>query len=139
MGPTYQTNADLYANLRELAQGSFPRRCNTCGRNFKTADELLRATSSIASDHSGLKQGIDDDGTVIIELFRNCSCGSTLMDFFHSRRDVTAAGAQRRHLFDSTVRKLVANGVEEVRARTEILGWLRGQGSNLKNMIEFGK
>ena len=61
------------------------------------------------------------------------------MDFFHGRRDVAPAGVQRRHMADSMVRKLVASGAQEVRAKTEILSWLRGQGGDLKNMNEFGK
>jgi hypothetical protein len=127
-----------YANLRELAQGSFPRRCHTCGRSYETADELLHATTSIASDHSGLKQGFDDDGIAIIESFRNCTCGSTLMDFFHCRRDVTISGVNRRKTFDRLVSQLLNSGIEELRAKAEILKWLQGEGSDLKAMIDSG-
>ncbi|MCK9987662.1 MAG: hypothetical protein AzoDbin1_04134, partial [Azoarcus sp.] len=39
------------------------------------------------------------DGQVIVELFRNCVCGSTLMDCFRDRRDTSEAGLRRRARF----------------------------------------
>ena len=138
MSSTNHPNLNQYANLRELAQGSFPRRCNTCGRNYETADELLRATTSIAADHTGLKQGLDGDGLAIIELFRNCTCGSTLMDFFQCRRDITINGVKRRETVDRLASQLAASGVDTAHAKTEILKWLQGQDSDLINMIDVG-
>ena len=132
------THLNPYSNLRELAQGSFPRRCNTCGRSYESADELLRTTRPIAADHSGLKQGLDDEGLAIIELFRNCTCGSTLMDFFQCRRDVSINGVNRRETFDRLARKFADSGVDIVHAKTEIVKWLQGQDTDRINMIDIG-
>ena len=127
---------DLYANLRELAQGTFPKRCNNCGARYETVEDFVRATKNIQPSASGLKQGRDEDGSAIIELFRNCVCGSTLMDVFFSRRDTSETGAKGRENFDRLLRQLVASGVEVGRARTEILKWLRGQDGGLMNLID---
>jgi hypothetical protein len=135
MCPTNRTDTDLYANLCELAHGTFPKRCNTCGKTYETVDDFIRTSLNIHPQRSGLKQGHDDDGHAIIELFRNCTCGSTLMDCFHSRRDATLSGVKRREDFDRLVLQLVDRGIEVTHARTEILKWLRGQGSELMHMI----
>ena len=135
MWPYDQSNSELYANLSELAQGSFPKRCRNCGTTYGTVDDFVQATLNINPHRSGLKQGFDDDGKEIIELFRNCSCGSTLMHLFESRRDLTTAGAKRRVLFDQLAGRLVESGVQAIEARTAVLQWLRGQDSDLVRML----
>jgi hypothetical protein len=135
--PIYQTNSDLYANLTELALGTFPKQCNYCGITYKTVDEFVLATLNIHPNRSGLKQGFDDDGKVIIELFRNCRCGSTLMDVFHSRRDVSAEGSERRKQFDQLVIRLGENGVQVMEAKVVILKWIRGQDCDLGKMLKI--
>jgi hypothetical protein len=132
-------NVELYHNLKELAQGTFPKRCCNCGLTYDNPDEFVRATQSVRHSASGLKQGYDDDGREIIELFRNCSCGSTLMDVFHSRRDISDEGLKVREDFDRLMRQLVNNGVEVSHARIGILKWLRGQDNELMNLIDLGK
>jgi hypothetical protein len=139
MCPTKQTNSQLYSNLTELAQGAFPKRCNNCGTTYKTVDEFVLATLNIHPHRSGLKQGFDDDGGAIIELFRNCTCGSTLMDVFQSRRDVTPEGLERRKNFDQLLNRLVANGVPVIEAKIVILKWLRGQDSALGKMLNIDR
>lgn len=135
MWPSDQSNSELYANLSELVQGSFPKRCRNCGTTYKTVDDFVQATLNINPHRSGLKQVFDDDGKAFIELFRNCSCGSTLMDFFESRRDLTTEGAKRRVIFDQLAGRLVESGVQAIEARTAILKWLRGQDSELVRML----
>jgi hypothetical protein len=136
MSATNRPNTELFANLSELARDTFPKRCNNCGKTYETVDDFVRSSQNIHPHRSGLKQGYDDDGGVIIELFRNCSCGSTLMDFFHSRRDASLAGVKRRNDFDKLVRQLVETGIEVAHARAEILKWLRGQDSELMKLIK---
>jgi hypothetical protein len=136
MSSTNRTNTELFANLSELARDTFPKRCNNCGKTYETVDDFVRTSQNIHPQRSGLKQGYDDDGGVIIELFRNCTCGSTLMDFFHSRRDASLAGVKRRDDFARLVRQLVETGVEVTHARAEILKWLRGQESELMKLIK---
>lgn len=72
---TYGIDVEFYAELQEIAANTFPKRCLACGR-------------------SGLKQSVDDGGHVIVELFRHCVCGSTLMDCFTDRRDASETGKQ---------------------------------------------
>ena len=80
---------DLFKGLQALAKSDFPKKCSTCGRTFNTAEEFIQQTELIRPEISGLKQSIDDEGLAIVELFRNCPCGSTLMDAFNNRRDMS--------------------------------------------------
>lgn len=68
--------------LRELEALAFPKRCACCAREYATATEFIAATLALPSDCRGLKLSQDDDGNPIVELFRNCDCGSTLMESF---------------------------------------------------------
>jgi hypothetical protein len=130
------SNATLFANLRALAESSFPKRCNNCGRIYATAEEFAVATAAIRPDISGLKQSYDEDGKAIVELFRNCVCGSTLMDTFDSRRDDSPAGLKRRRRFDELLRLLQARGIAAGVARDELLKLVRGQKSELLGLIK---
>ncbi|WP_211167388.1 hypothetical protein, partial [Aromatoleum evansii] len=121
--------AGLYAGLRELAAGTFPKRCSACGRKYCDADDYIAQTQRVGNGRSGLKQAVDDDGQVIVELFRNCVCGSTLMDCFRDRRDASEAGLRRRARFGELIEMLVAQGLDRERARTELLKVLRGEPS----------
>lgn len=74
----------------------FPRKCNSCGREYQTEAEFLEQTENLRNGRSPFKESEDDEGGVILEVFRNCVCGSTLMDEFHSRRDNSPEGQKRR-------------------------------------------
>lgn len=120
---------DLYAGLQEIAAGAFPKRCTSCGRSYVNTEDYVRQTGRVANGRSGLKQSIDDDGHVIVELFRNCVCGSTLMDCFGDRRNNSDAGQKRRTRFGELLDSLVARGLARELARTELLKVLRGEPS----------
>lgn len=124
-------DSTLLAGLRALAASSFPKRCGTCGKVFQDVADYVTQTASIAADKSGLKQSRDDDGQPIVELFRNCTCGSTLMDFFSDRRDLSSAGEQRRRRFHELIQLLVGRGLDRAVARTELLKAARGQPSEI--------
>lgn len=126
----------LFANLQTLVDSTFPKRCSTCGRNYATAAEFCAATSALSPDHSGLRQTHDEDGKPIVELFRNCVCGSTLMGDFHSRRDSSAAGSKRRQRFDELLRLFEERGIDGAVARRELLKLMRGQKSELIGLIK---
>lgn len=117
----------FFEGLRALAASAFPKHCNSCGRVFGSAEEFIRQTSSLRPDRSGLKQAFDDDNVAIVEAYRNCVCGSTLMDFFSDRRDISQAGHQRRQLFDRLLPHLLEKGMDMQAAREYLLGLLRGQ------------
>lgn len=74
----------------------FPRTCNSCGRKYGNEAEFLQQTQGLNNGRSPLKEAEGDDGEMIVEVFRNCVCGSTLMDEFQSRRDNSPEGQRRR-------------------------------------------
>lgn len=121
----------LYAGLQAIAAGAFPKRCATCGRMYQDVDDYVRQTGRVANGRSGLKQSFDDDGHAIVELFRNCVCGSTLMDCFNDRRDTSGAGLRRRTRFGELIDSLVVRGLERELARTELIKVLRGGQSTI--------
>jgi hypothetical protein len=121
----------LFEGLQELSAGSFPKVCPNCGRVYSNLQQFLAETVPIVRDRSGLKASADDDDHPVVELFRNCACGSTLMDFCRSRRDETADGQRRRDAFDRMLELAVGRGVEQETARAELLKLVRGEPSEL--------
>lgn len=128
----------LFADLQALVDAAFPKKCSSCGRNFETADDFVRQTDAIRGK-SGLKSAVDDDGRPVVELFRNCPCGSTLMDAFRDRRHTSEAGLRRRAKFGALIDRLAARGVAPETARAELLKVLRGEGSALLETITGAK
>ena len=127
----------LYEGLNALAASAFPKRCRTCGRIYHSVEDFIAETRLLKPDHSGLKSSEEDDGTLIVELFRNCICGSTLMDVFNNRRDISENGIKRRNNFDklmTTVEKQY--NVDSETARSELLKIMRGEPSDIiKNIM----
>jgi hypothetical protein len=121
----------LYAGLHELAASGFPKRCATCGAVYADADDYVSRTGRVSSGRSGLKQSIDDDGSIVVELFRNCVCGSTLMDAFADRRDGSEAGLRRRERFSELLTKLESRGLARETARSELIKVMHGQPSSI--------
>ena len=119
---------ELFHGLQELHAAAFPKVCPNCGRVYNTLADFLAQTRAIAGK-SGLKASRDDDDRPMVELFRNCVCGSTLMDLAQSRRDETAAGLHRREQFQRMSALLIARGLTPASARTELLKVVRGEGS----------
>ena len=116
----------LFAGLQELAAGAFPKRCANCGRLYANLRQFLEETVPVAPQRSGLKASLDDDDRPVVELFRNCACGSTLMDFCRSRRDETADGQRRRETFARMLDQLVRRGMAAEAARAELLKVVHG-------------
>lgn len=124
----------LFAGLRQLADTAFPKRCAHCGRVYRNSEEFLTATQPIRPDCSGLKQSRDDDDQMIVDLFRNCVCGSTLLESFHNRRNLSKDGIMRRMLFQEMVGKMAAMGYTAETARGELLKFMRGQPNELLSL-----
>jgi hypothetical protein len=120
----------IFDGLRALVEAAFPKHCRNCGRRFDTAEEFLLQTQTLRSDISGLKQSVDDENVVIVEAYRNCLCGSTLMDLFSNRRDTSGAGQHRRDLFNKLLPHLQEKGMTRPAARAYLLRLLRGQVSD---------
>lgn len=122
---------DFYSGLRELAESAFPKRCRNCGRTYASSAEFIAATRPVTANQSGLKATQDEDGTVILELFRNCVCGSTLMDAFNDRRDTSGKGQKRRGRFADIQAHLIRQGVPPETAHAELLKVVHGHSSEL--------
>lgn len=120
----------LYKGLQSLMSLAFPRRCGRCGMEYRTADEFLARTESVR-ELSGLRESRYEDGKAVVELFRNCICGSTLMEVFRDRRDASSQGRRRRHAFDKILKALVEKGIRRETARRELLEIMRGGESGL--------
>ena len=127
---------EFFTGLRQLADSAFPKRCAHCGRVYRNSEEFLTATQPIRSDSSGLKQSRDDDGQMIVDLFRNCVCGSTLLESFQNRRNVSKDGVMRRMLFQDMVGRLVVMGYPAEAARGELLKLMRGQPNELLGLTK---
>ena len=134
MEPDESMNEALYQGLKALSASSFPKRCAMCGQTFDSMEAFLQKTESIRG-HSGLKKGLDEADRDIVQLFRNCTCGSTLMDCFNDRRDQSEAGLKRRALFEKLLTMLTVKGLETSVARTELLRLMRGEHSPILEKI----
>jgi hypothetical protein len=131
MPPESDFDPELIRGLQALALSTFPKVCRCCGRQFADLTEYTRQTLAMPNGKQGLKQSIDDDGKTIVDFFRNCPCGSTLMDSFNDRRNPTAAGLARRQRFGELLDYLVKHGLDAVSARTELLKVLHGGQSEI--------
>jgi hypothetical protein len=94
-------------------------------------EAYVEQTEHLRPDVSGLQQGLDADFQPLVELYRNCVCGSTLMNFFADRRDTSPAGIQRREQFAVVLEKLKRKGIDEKDAREALLKFMRGEESEL--------
>lgn len=124
----------LYSGLEFLVKSTFPKECRSCGRGYATADEFLAETRSIQGS-SGLKASFDEDDSTLVELFRNCACGSTLMEICRDRRDTSEAGLRRRQRFGELTEILINEGIEKEVARMELLKFMHGEDSVIVKAI----
>lgn len=131
MKDNQQSFGDLFSGLRALAETSFPKECKNCGRLFETAEQFLSESEEINTTTSGLKEAVEEDGSTFIELFRNCPCGSTLMDYFSNRRDRSETGLKRRAKFGELLDYLVAQGLDYEIARAELIKVSHGDKSEI--------
>jgi hypothetical protein len=128
--------AGLYKGLKELSSLSFPKVCPTCGKSYKSVDEFVSETESMR-ESSGMKEDLGDNDEIIVSLFRNCICGSTLMDEFNNRRDLSPTGLKRREKFRELINRLTNAGFSAEIAREELLKIMRGGESKLLNVKNF--
>lgn len=129
--PSIISHDAWFAGLRALGQDCFPKRCRNCGREFASEADYFQQTQAIRPEITGLKGVYDDDDGALVEVFRNCVCGSTLLVNCASRRDDSAAGHSRRQLFDQLLGYLERHGIERARARLELLRVASGERSEV--------
>lgn len=116
---------DLFSGLKALSESAFPKKCQHCGKVYSNILQFTQDTQPIRAEISGFKESKTDQDT-ILELFLNCACGSTLMDFFQDRRDSSPQGLQRRQLFGEILENLINAGLNHETARKELLKVLNG-------------
>ena len=121
---------ELFQGLQALSEASFPKKCKTCGRVYSDLKEFTDNTKSI-NDTTGFMATPDYNGDVILEFYRNCICGSTLMEFFSDGRDHSEKGLKRRAIFEKVMRQLIAREVTINVARAELIKIMNGQQSSL--------
>ncbi|MBI3284542.1 MAG: oxidoreductase [Burkholderiales bacterium] len=120
-----------YEGLKALSRSDFPKRCACCGRVYASEADYFEQTVAIRGDRSGLKSAQDEEDGPLVELYRNCVCGSTLLAFFSDRRDLSDTGYERRELFEELLDYLERSGAERLAARMELLRVLQGQRSEM--------
>lgn len=135
MADDHQSDNELFKGLKELTASSFPKKCRTCGRVFVSAEQFFLETQDIRTSPTCLKQSEDDDGSKIVDVFRNCPCGSTLMESFNNRRDLSAAGIEMRRKFESLLGRLEEKNLDRRVARTELIKLLRGEKSEILSKL----
>lgn len=130
-----KSKSKLYNGLKALSDNAFPKQCASCGRRFESAEEFIRETRSVAEGTSGLKSATDEASQSMVELYRNCPCGSTLMDCFDDRRDLSQPGLKRRRLFGQLMDMLHRKGLQPHIARAELIRFMRGEQSQVLSDI----
>jgi hypothetical protein len=128
--PSITSHDVWFAGLKALGNDDFPKRCRNCGRVFASEEDYFQQTQAIRPGITGLKAAVDEEGP-LVEVFRNCVCGSTLLVNCLSRRDDSAAGHSRRRLFNELLGYLVRHGVNRAQARIELLRVVAGERSEV--------
>ena len=132
---TPEGKPDFFAGLRELAQFCrFPKTCSNCGRVYHSLADFLRRCHGLP-DSSGLAEHELD--ALVVGVYRNCLCGSTLVVICEDRRDTSPAGLRRRQLFQQLLESLVAAGLDAASARRELLTVTCGGRSRLLQSLEL--
>lgn len=126
-----------FDGLRALLDSTFPKTCRSCGYVYISAEQFFIETHDMPHGRSSLRSAIEDDGLILVEAFRNCRCGSTLMDEFGCRRDQSAAGLKRRQAFDNMLCAMQARNIAVDAARMEIIKFLQGQPNTLVAMLNI--
>lgn len=124
-----------FEGLRALLDSAFPKTCANCGYVYLSAEQFFLETRDMPRGRSSLKAAIEDDGLVLVEAFRNCRCGSTLMNEFGCRRDQSEKGQRQRLAFDKVMGQLKARNIAEDIARAEIIKFLHGQPNTLVMLL----
>ena len=127
---------EWYRGLRPKGESAFPKKCQNCGRVYETSEDFFSDTANVKVEETGLRACIDTDDSVVIEAFRNCVCGSTLMDNFCDRRDMSPDGQERRDKFVKLQKYLVGKGLSANTAYAELLKVARGGKSKILAKIK---
>ncbi len=122
---------ELYRGLQAIADDSFPRTCPRCGKVFNSAEDFLVRETQGLHNSTGLRSSHDEEDKIVVEVYRNCPCGSTMVEFFRERRDMTELGIKRRERFDKLLEILMRRKIPREKARHALLLAMRGQKSEV--------
>ncbi len=124
------TIPELFKGLIALEEASFPKKCATCGKVYNNAEDYCSQTERVMGSE-GLKfVDCEFDGR-LLEVFRNCTCGSTLLECFQDRRQNEA----RRELFGQLMLTLVEQGYDRDQARHELLQFMHGKPCEIRRFF----
>ncbi|OQW78627.1 MAG: hypothetical protein BVN35_02915 [Proteobacteria bacterium ST_bin11] len=126
-----------FDGLRALLDSTFPKTCGSCGYVYISAEQFFIETQDMPRGRSSLRSAIEDDGLILVEVFRNCRCGSTLMDEFGCRRNQSENGLKQRLAFETMLRALQARNISKDAARLEIVRFLQGQPNTLVAILNI--
>lgn len=132
--------SEFYKDLRALEENTFPKNCPLCKKVYLSLDDFVLHTNNVMSSR-GLIEATRVEDEAMVALFRNCSCGSTLMVECKDRRDISKRGVTARMAFGNLMAMLKKAGVSTDVARQELLTVVRGgESETLKKIgISFDK
>ncbi len=133
MDPEKDLRKKIYEGLKALNKDMFPKVCGTCGEVFHSADDYVRKTRRLFRASGFQHRRLQEGG--LLELYRNCRCGSTLLALFENRRDTTEMGQRRREQFQRILDQMVSMGWDRSIAREEVDRILSGQSSSLLELF----
>ncbi len=117
----------IQRDLITIAKESFPKQCS-CGRSYANLDEFIAGTQSV-EDGRGLFIDEDYASGSVVDLLRNCACGSTLMVAFETRRDHSPSGDKCRTIFGRLHEFFTGCGLDGKVVRNELLRTSQGENS----------
>jgi len=120
----------LFKGLIAFEKASFPKVCAVFGKSYNSSEEYCSQTA-IVSGTQDLRFVDDEEDGRFLELFRNCTCGSTLLECFKDRRQSDS----RRKIFGELMALLVEEGRTDNEARVELLNFLSGKSDSIAGLL----
>jgi hypothetical protein len=96
----WPTKMDLFA--ADPMGKDFPKKCFTCNKVFLTRDAYLKETQDLKNEKGGTQY---DPMFEMVQEYRNCICGSTMLIYSSNRRDESSVGEKRREIFARSLGK----------------------------------
>lgn len=118
-GDSSSVESDDRADTLVAVANTFPKACKSCGRVYRDAKAFIEQTLP-ASIAKGIKPAHGNNGQEILEIFRNCHCGATLMSPFYSRRGSSGLASECRQQFDKLVTQMTLSGRTQEAAQGEL-------------------
>ncbi len=107
-----------YQNLIELDEFSFPHRCS-CSKHYADLGQFLSETTP-ASNGTGLNE-LHWQNERRVGVWRNCTCGNTMLVLCANRRDTSHQGRANRDHFGRQLKVLQRLGLSLNEARARLL------------------